>query len=202
MAKVSKKELIIEHSRKSFSQLGYELTSLESVAKECGITKSAIYYHFKDKAALYKAVVCPEFTSLAQRIEAFPQTGSAVERLKAYIHTFGEFLISNPNFSAIFAREIANGSANLPDECIEQLSRTIKQLANILDTGVTEGVFEHDSPFLIQMMIVTPLISCRTTEPLRERVSKFTQNTKTPLVPKFENIIESLSKKIIKGLQC
>ena len=202
MAKVSKKELIIEHSRESFSKLGYELTSLESVAKECGITKPAIYYHFKDKAALYKAVVCPEFTALAQQIEDLTQTGSAIQRLQSYIHTFGHFLVSNPNFSAIFAREIANGAANLPDACIEQLSRTIKQLANILDTGVTEGVFEKEPPFLVQMMIVTPLISCRTTKPLRQRVASFTQNRETPLEPQFDNIIESLSKKIIKGLQC
>ncbi len=202
MAKVSKKKLIIEHSGKSFSELGYELTSLESVAKKCGITKSAIYYHFKDKAALYKAVVCPEFTALAQKIEEYTQTGNAVQRLNAYIHTFGEFLISNPDFSAIFAREIANGSKTIPDECIEQLSRTIKQLAKILHAGISERVFEEESPFLIQMMIVTPLISCHTTKSLRERVANFTQSETLPLEPEFENIIELLSKKIIKGLQC
>ena len=202
MAKVSKKELIIQHSRKSFSKLGYELTSLESVAKECGITKPAIYYHFKDKATLYRAVVCPEFTALAQKIEECTQTGNAVERLHAYIHTFGEFLISSPDFSAIFAREIANGSQTIPDECIEQLSRTIKQLINILHSGVSEGVFEEESPFLVQMMIVTPLISCHTTRPLRERIAKFAQNETIPLEPEFKNIIDSLSKKIIKGLQC
>ena len=202
MAKVSKKELIIKHSRKSFSQLGYELTCLESVAKECGITKPAIYYHFKDKATLYRAVVCPEFTALAQKIEECTQTGSAVERLNAYIHTFGEFLISSPDFSAIFAREIANGSKTIPDECIEQLSLTIKQLINILNTGVSEGVFEEESPFLVQMMIVTPLISCHTTKPLRKRIAIFAKNEAVFLEPEFENIIESLSKKIIKGLQC
>ena len=202
MAKVSKKELIIQHSRNSFSELGYELTSLESVAKECGITKPAIYYHFKDKASLYKAVVCPEFTALAEKIEKCTQEGDAVERLSAYIHTFGEFLISNPDFSAIFAREIANGSQTIPDECIEQLSRTIKQLVHILHAGVSEGVFEEESPFLVQMMIVTPLISCHTTKPLRKRIANFAQNETIPLEPQFENIIESLSKKIIKGLQC
>ncbi len=202
MAKVSKKELIIEHSRKSFSQKGYELTCLESVAKECGITKPAIYYHFKDKATLYKAVVCPEFTALAQKIEESTQTGNALQRLNAYIYTFGNFLISSPDFSAIFAREISNGSANLPDECTEKLSRTIKQLANILQAGVVESLFEEESPFLVQMMIVTPLISCHTAKPLRERIANFAQDDSIPLEPEFENIIESLSKKIIKGLQC
>ncbi len=202
MAKVSKKELIIQHSRKLFSELGYELTCLESVAKECSITKPAIYYHFKDKATLYKAVVSPEFTALEKRIEESTQRGSAVERLRSYIHTFGEFLISNPDFSAIFAREIANGSRTIPDECIEQLSRSIKQLVNILYTGVQEGIFKEESAFLVQMMIVTPLISYHTTKPLREKIAKFAQNETITLDPQFRNITESLSEKIIKGLQC
>ncbi len=202
MAKISKKELIIEHSRKSFSKNGYELTSLESIAKECEITKPAIYYHFKDKATLYKAVVCPEFTALAEKIEKNTQDGDAVKRVQNYISTFGNFLISNPDFSAIFAREIANGSANIPDECINQLSRTIKQLVNILYAGESEGVFSKESPFLIQMMIVTPLISCHTSKPLRERVALHAQNSKISLEPNFANIIDSLSTKIIKGLKC
>ena len=76
MSKKSKKELILEHARRSFSKLGYGLTTLESIAKECSITKPAIYYHFKDKEALYKAVICPEFTAIAQKIEDNTQVGT------------------------------------------------------------------------------------------------------------------------------
>ena len=201
MTKVSKKELIIEYSRKSFSKLGYELTSLESIAKECDITKPAIYYHFKDKLALYKAVICPEFTIIAQYIEENTQAGTAVQRLENYIKTFGEFLISHPDFNAIFAREIANGAITIPDECIEQLSRTIIQLISILEAGESEGVFQKETPFLIQMMIVTTLTSYNTAKPLRGRISQALEN-RSKQEPNFHNIIDSLSQKIIKGLLC
>ncbi len=202
MLKVSKKELIIYHARESFSKNGYELTTLEAIAKECSITKPAIYYHFKDKAALYKAVVCPEFTAIALKIEENTQLGTPPQRLKNYIQTFGEFLISNPSFSAIFAREIANGSATMPDDCIEQLSRTIKQLISILKTGAEAGIFTQEPPFLIQMMIVTTLTSYNTAQPLREKISQYVQNKTTQAEPNFHNIIDALSKKIIKGLLC
>jgi len=198
---MSKKELIIEHARTSFSKHGYELTTLEAVAKECSITKPAIYYHFKDKSALYKAVVCPEFTAIAENIESNTQAGIPLERLKSYIETFGEFLISHPDFSAIFAREIANGAITIPDNCIKQLSRTLKQLVSILDAGVKEGVFAKEEPFLIQMMIVTTLTSYNTAKPLRERISKVMEG-KGRQEPNFENIINSLYEKIAKGLLC
>ncbi len=201
MAKISKKELIVKHARSLFSQHGYELTTLEAVAKVCSITKPAIYYHFEDKAALYRAVICPEFTTIAQHIEENTQVGTAVQRLESYIKTFGEFLISHPDFNAIFAREIANSAITIPDECIEQLSRTIKQLIFILDAGEKEGVFQKETPFLIQMMIVTTLTSYNTARPLRERIAQ-TIEDKSRQEPNFENIIESLSKKIVKGLLC
>ena len=202
MSKKSKKELIVEKAKDSFSRYGYELTTVEAIARECNITKPAVYYHFKDKAALYKAVVCPEFTALAEKIEEHTKKGIPTQRLENYIQTFGAFLVQNPTFSAIFAREIANGSATLPDDCTEQLSRTIRQLISILHTGEKEKVFQVESPFLIQMMIVTPLISCQTTKPLREKIAKFAHNEIIPLEPHFENIVDSLSQKIIKGLLC
>lgn len=201
MSKLSKKELILHHAKSLFSKHGYELTTLEAVAKACNITKPAIYYHFKDKAALYKAVICPEFTAIAENIEQNTQEGSPQERLQNYIKTFGEFLISHPDFSAIFSREIANGATTIPDDCIEQLSRTFKQLINILDAGMKENLFREATPFLVQMMIVTTLTSYNTTKHLRERIAKAIQNEAVQ-EPNFHNIIDSLSDKIIKGLQC
>ncbi len=202
MPKVSKKELIIYHARESFSKNGYELTTLEAIAKECSITKPAIYYHFKDKATLYKAVVCPEFTAIALKIKENTQMGTPTKRLENYIKTFGEFLISNPSFSAIFAREIANGASSMPDECIEQLSRTIGQLISILNDGESAKTFTKEPPFLIQMMIVTTLTSYNTAQPLREKISQYMQNKTTQAEPNFHNIIDALSQKIIKGLLC
>ena len=202
MAKPSKKELILQQAKKHFAEFGYELTTLDAVAAACEITKPAIYYHFKDKLTLYKAVICPEFSAIAQKIEENTQSGNAIERLQNYIHTFGAFLITSPEFSAIFAREMADGSQTMPDDCIKQLSRTLIQLISILEAGKKEGVFESEHPFLVQMMIVTTLTSYNTTRPIRERIAQLIDKRVATPEPHFHNIIEALSHKIIKGLQC
>ena len=202
MSKVSKKDFILVAAIEHFSKFGYELTTLENIAKECNITKPAIYYHFKDKSALYEAVVCSQFLELALLIEKKTKDGDAECRLGSYIHTFGNFLISNPTFSSIFAREIANGAKTLPAKCSKFLSRTLTVLMQILEDGEKEGVFERENPFMIQMMIVTPLTSYNTTKPLREKIlSVLDDRTKLPEI-NFENVIDNLSKKIIKGLRC
>ncbi len=202
MAKASKKEIILNTAIKHFSHFGYESTSLENIAKECDITKPAIYYHFKDKAALYQAVICSQFSRLADSIEKETELGDAKEKLNMYIVTFGEFLISNPTFNAIFAREIASGGYSLPIKCSQLLSRTLSRLIDILDEGKEQKIFEDENPFMIQMMIVSTLTSYNTTKPLRQKIASVLKDkTKLP-EPNFQNIIESLSKKIIKGLKC
>ena len=202
MAKISKKELILKSAVEHFSKYGYESTSLENIAKECSITKPAIYYHFKDKAELYQAVICSQFSKLVGSIEENTKNGNAEEKLNIYIVTFGEFLISHPTFNAIFAREIAGGGYSLPAKCSKLLSKTLQRLMDILQQGQRDGVFEEENPFMIQMMIVTTLTSYNTTKPLREKIASLLEDkTKLP-EPNFQNVIESLSKKIIKGLKC
>ena len=201
MAKVSKKDIIVQKALKYFSLYGYENTNLELIAKDCDITKPAIYYHFKDKAALYKESICVLFLEIATQIEKNCADGSAEEKLQNYIKTFGDFLISNPDFNAIFAREIANGAKTLPLECTKSLSRTLFKLKEILEDGFKEKVFEIENPFMIQMMIVSTLTSYNTSKPLRENVAEVIGTTHAP-EPNFKNVVESLSKTIIKGLRC
>jgi len=202
MAKESKKNLILQVAIVHFSKFGYENTNLDLIAKECAITKPAIYYHYKDKAALYEAVICSQFSKLAQIIEENTLEGDITEKLHNYIDTFGSFLISNPTFNAIFAREIANGGLTLPSKCAKLLSRTLIRLMQILEEGEKGGIFEKENPFMIQMMIVTTLTSYNTTKPLRETILlSLEDKSKLPEV-EFSNVIDSLSKKIIKGLQC
>lgn len=200
MQRISKKEKIIEVGFKHFSKYGYENTTLENIAKECGITKPAIYYHFKSKAHLYKEIVCKYFNELVTQIEESTVNGSEIDRLKSYIFTFGLYLIKHPSFNTIFATEIANGAKNLPNECIGLLSKTLNRLKSILDDGAKNNIFEKTNPFLVQMMIVTTLTSYNTTKPLRKKIAKELNLDEAFEELDFNKIIEEVAKKIIKGI--
>lgn len=47
---------IVESARQVFSRAGVTNTSLEEVAQEAGVTRGAVYWHFRDKADLFRAV--------------------------------------------------------------------------------------------------------------------------------------------------
>lgn len=202
LQKISTKVLIVQNAAEHFSQYGYEATHLEAVAKACGISKPAIYYHFKDKAALYEAVLVKYFSELSQAIEENTLSDDPKVRLSMYVRTFGNYLIATPSFSALFSREIANDAKSLPDSCIIELSKTLNRLLEILEEGEEKGIFHCENPFMIQMMIVTTLSAYLTTKDLRRRVSLVVTEHSGKLDPDIDDVIENLSGKIIKALSC
>jgi AcrR family transcriptional regulator len=64
---------ILEVARELFSEQGYEATSLREIAERLGITKAALYYHFKSKDEILRALLAPMgdvLTELLERLEA------------------------------------------------------------------------------------------------------------------------------------
>ncbi len=197
---MNKKEQIIKVASKYFSEVGYDKAVLEDVAKEVGVSKAAIYYHFKDKFALYEAVLCSRFKDLAQTICDI-DAANPEQALREYVEKFGGFLLEKPCFSAIFARELADGAINMPQSCTKQMSQILKKLSAILQEGEAQGVFEKENPFMVQLMIVSTLVNYRTTRKLRITVMKNLKEVKN-IDAGLKDIIPNLANKIIKALKC
>jgi len=198
----TRKEKIVDAAARFFARKGYNKTVLEDIAGECGITKPAIYYHFKDKLALYEAVLCPRFNLIAAKIVEETHREDPRRALQAYVETFGNYLLEDRHFGAIFARELADGAYSLPESCIKSLSLILGRLDEILQQGRKEGVFGEENPFMIQLMIVSTLSNYQTTRELRERVQRRLDGAKEHINPQLEDVIPNLSEKILKALTC
>ena len=74
---------IVECARQVFSRDGVTNTSLDHVAKEAGVTRGAVYWHFRNKADLFMAV--RQATGILLRFSDF-KTGDALRRLETGLH--------------------------------------------------------------------------------------------------------------------
>ncbi|WP_456381647.1 TetR/AcrR family transcriptional regulator [Hydrogenimonas sp.] len=196
----NRKEKILDTAARYFSKYGYANTSLEEVAVEVGVTKPAIYYHFRDKSALYESVLLVRLRRLADRVERAVETvGETEEKLRIYIETFGSFLQKNSCFAAILCHEFADNGQNMPDSATRELSRTLGIVTAILNEGVESGTFEVENPMVIQMMIVSTLIMHQTTKDLRKRVATQVGGDFRLLPePDMENLSRMLAGDILK----
>lgn len=53
----AKREEIVTAANALFMENGYELTSMEAVARQAGVSKLTIYSHFADKSELFRAII-------------------------------------------------------------------------------------------------------------------------------------------------
>jgi AcrR family transcriptional regulator len=64
---------ILEVAAEMFTERGYEATSLREISERLGITKAALYYHFRSKEDIMRALIAPMgdvLTELVERLEA------------------------------------------------------------------------------------------------------------------------------------
>ncbi|WP_281951760.1 TetR/AcrR family transcriptional regulator [Nitrosophilus kaiyonis] len=198
---MSKKEDILKVAAQHFSKFGYSGVSLDSIAKEVGITKAAIYYHFKDKANLYEGVLLFRLENLVKFIEKKITSKDPQNRLKEYIEGFGEFLQNYPCFAAILAHEFADNGKNMSDKAVKELSKTLNLLTSILNDGIKKDIFEISNPMVVQMMIVSTLIMHQTTKNLRKRVTDFIEGYEILPEPDIKDISKIVAKKILKAIE-
>ena len=86
---------LLDAARTLFTAQGYVATSTEEIVRRAGLTRGALYYHFRDKAALFGAVfeeVGQEYIA-ALRADILATQGDAWQRLMLGVERFLDRLL-------------------------------------------------------------------------------------------------------------
>ena len=75
---------LLSAARRLFAEKGYADTSTPEIVRAAGVTRGALYHHFEDKVALFRAVIADEYRAVAEEITRSAKTapGSALDALK------------------------------------------------------------------------------------------------------------------------
>lgn len=138
---------LLDAAERLFQAQGVSRTSLQDIAQAAGATRGAIYWHFKDKAHLFNAmlerVTLPlEQAALFTEPDAPPET-----RLQRLLHTIGKALhdtVHDPQTRRVF--DIATHKVELTGELQEVARRREESLrqaclctAQTLDALTAQG---------------------------------------------------------------
>ncbi|WP_456450995.1 hypothetical protein, partial [Hydrogenimonas sp.] len=87
------------------------------------------------------------------------------------------------------------------DAATRELARTLGLVTAILNEGVETGVFVVENPMVVQMMIVSPLITHQTTRNLRGRVAGHVKSDFRHLPePNIEDFYKILARNILRAI--
>lgn len=150
--------IIIEKAAEVFNRYGYKKTTMDDIAKEVGKGKSSIYYYFKSKEDIFKAVI--EFEANVLRIEltnSIDAVDKPIDKIRNYVLTRMRVYKKVNNFYKALTNDMLL-HLNFIEETRERYEKQEIQLVEqILDSGIKQGKFDMEESYLGALAIVTAL---------------------------------------------
>jgi TetR/AcrR family transcriptional regulator len=142
-----------------FSERGYDAAGTDRIAVRARVNKAMLYYHFGSKRDLYLEVVRDMVRTVSSRARAIAEgSGSAVEKLDAWIAAIVEEAALRPWFAPIMLREIAAGAPHFDVNTFELMNDVFVAVRDIIVQGQRDGVFRHVDPLLTHLTILPPIL--------------------------------------------
>jgi TetR/AcrR family transcriptional regulator len=117
---------ILDAAEDLFAEKGYSATSLGDVADRVGIRSPSLYNHFKNKEALYEAVLerlLEDFSAPLAELDSGPVTN---ERVFCWLETIVRQHHANPNLARLLQHAALSGGPHT-NELIDRLFRPMFQ---------------------------------------------------------------------------
>jgi len=195
------REALIDAGATVFARLGFAGATTETIAREAGVNKAMISYHFGSKEGLYRAVLASGFSEALARMGPLgqaPPNSSAVELLGRFIESMAATFAHRPTFPLLIQHEALAGGEALDREAVPYMARILELLDAIINRGVAEGVFRPTHPMLLQFQIVGTLLLYFSTRPLRERLAG---RGEIPLtLPTLDEMVHHIHESLLHGL--
>jgi AcrR family transcriptional regulator len=164
------RERLLAAAAIEFAARGFDGTKVDRIATRARVNKAMLYYHFENKADLYRAILRDLFQSMAAAVAiSRAEGGPPADQLRRYIRAMSAEAARRPFLPSIWLREMAEGGRHLDASVINHLASVLGVLAAIVREGHEAGVFDKVHPFILQMSIVAPLLMFSASAPVRER---------------------------------
>ena len=124
------RQQILDTAQRLFAELGYDATSLQMIADEMGLTKAAVYYHFRAKSDILHAAMQPGIQRLEVLLDETAGIRGRRARIEHLVDGFVDFLVQNRHYAAMASTDPAAKRNKLDGEKI-----TLAQRAHTLLFG-------------------------------------------------------------------
>jgi TetR/AcrR family transcriptional regulator len=156
---VSTRDAVFDAAATLFAKGGFDGVSVDDIARDAGVNKAMIYYHFADKLALYRAVLADGLSRMGGTVRGIASsTDAPPAKLDQFIEAFVRMTETRPWMPALMLREIAEGAPRLDADTMSHMGIVVMSFAAILKQGQESGVFRRVHPILAYESVIGPII--------------------------------------------
>ncbi|MBR7838142.1 TetR/AcrR family transcriptional regulator [Actinospica durhamensis] len=107
---------ILETAERLFAERGYDATSLQMIADEMGLTKAAVYYHFRAKIDILHAAMQPGLRRIEELLEQAAVMRGRRARIEHLVAGTVDFLVLNRHYAVMAAGDPASKQHTLDED--------------------------------------------------------------------------------------
>ena len=155
-----------------FAERGFGGARVDRIARRARVNKAMLYYHFRSKQRLYRALLRDLFTRAARRLTAIAQSDDTpAGKVDRTVAEMAGFIQEHTYFPAIMLREIADGGGHLDRQTLAALAAVPRATASIFAEGVARREFRPVHPMAAYFTLVAPLVVYLAGAPIRRRLA-------------------------------
>jgi TetR/AcrR family transcriptional regulator len=162
-----------------FAARGYAGANMDRIARAARLNKAMIYYHFDNKAALYRAILRDMFGAVRSAVAdvvAAPIPPEA--KIRQYVEAIARAAEARPHFPPIWLRELAEGGEHVDAATLQYVRDVLTALGRIVAEGCRRGVFHPVNPMMLQGGIIAPLMFFLASSRLRQKIERAVPNAR------------------------
>jgi TetR/AcrR family acrAB operon transcriptional repressor len=145
------REKLLSAALKVFSKNGYAATTLDDIAREAGVTRGAIYWHFKGgKADVFNAILDSGFKRVNEIVEKwYAEEGTPLEKLERILIRLMQFCEEDDEYRALQEVTIFKMSED-PDLTVRledkkhAYEQSIESIAMLMREAIASGEIRSD----------------------------------------------------------
>jgi len=165
-------DVILAAAALEFAERGFGGARVDRIARRARVNKAMLYYHFKSKERLYRALLRQMFGRAAERLQAIAAgPGRPAHKIDLAIAAITTFIQEHTFFPAIMLREVAEGGAHLDRETLKALAAVPRTVAGIVEDGIAAGEFRAIDPFFAYFSMLAPIVFYLAGAPIRTELS-------------------------------
>jgi len=159
-----------------FAELGIAGARTDAIARAAHVNKALLYYYFKDKDALYEAVLDHVFTGLRARV--MPVLESKLpprQKMLEYLGAYFDYIAANPRIPRLVQAEwmrASAGTSRMQRVAKEYFRPIFGKLAEVLREGIGAGEFRAVNPMDFLPSVAAVVVFCFSAAPLMKTLMK------------------------------
>lgn len=155
---VATRAAILAAAEHNFAEGGLAGARTDAIARAAGVNKALLYYYFRSKDGLYRAVLEEHMKDFHRRAgEVLSSSGSARSILLRYVSMHFDFISARPNYPRLFQRLMMAGGQPLRQLAQKYFLPLGRRLAKLIERGVRAGEFRpvHTGHTIISLAALT-----------------------------------------------